>query len=496
MRKIVLMLLLVACSTNPVTGKKELHFVSESMEIKIGESHYELMQQAQGGTYTAEKSIQEYVQKVGEKLAAVSDRPHLPYEFVVLNNSVPNAWSLPGGKIAINRGLLLELNSEAELAAVLSHEIVHSAARHSAKMLERSVLMSAGLIGLSQILKGKKYEDVAIAGAAVGATLGTLKFSRDAELEADKYGIKYMVAAGYDPQAAVELQKLFLKLSKGSRANWFSTLFATHPPSVERIKANEQTVAEYPPGGFMGVEEYQRAMAPLKNSVEAYKNLDQGYQALMNGNTQAALAYADKGLAIEPGEAQLYNLKGKALAKDRNFEEALVNFNRAVQIDDHYFDFYLQKGLAEQKLGKTSAAKQDLERSTALLPSQEAENALGQIEMKLGNPLSAQKHFQIAQQAGSAKQEINYDKFIKVRTSQNNRGEIYLNIDNRSNTPIKNIEILLTFVNSKHAILDKQRVFISQKIPGGSSMTISVKNKTPTKTTKIYAQVLSAEPSN
>ncbi len=489
-------LILTACSRNPVTGKKEIHFISESTEINLGESHYALMQQAQGGTYTAEKSIQEYVEKVGEKLAAVSDRPNLPFEFVVLNNSVPNAWALPGGKIAIYRGLLLELNSEAELAAVLSHEIVHSAARHSAQAMERSVLMSAGLIGLSQILKGKKYEDVALAGAAVGATLGTLKFSRNAELEADKYGIKYMVAAGYDPQAAVELQKLFLKLSKGGRASWFSALFSTHPPSEERIQANEKTVAGYPSGGFMGVTEYQIAMAPLKNSVDAYKDLDQGYQALMNGNVTSAISYADKGIAIEPGEPQLYNLKGKALAKDRNFEEALVNFTKAVQLDGNYFDFYLQKGLAEQKLGQIQAAKQDLEKSTALLPSQEAENALGQIEMKLGNGAAAQKHFQIASQAGSAKQEINYDKFIKIRTSQNSRGEIYLNIDNLSNIPIRNIEILLTFVDSKHAVIDKQRVFISQKISGGSSMTVPIKNKTPPRTAKIYSQVLGAEPTN
>lgn len=121
---------LAGCSTNPVTGRSEITFVGEDTEIRMGEQNYVPMQQSQGGEYDIDPVLTEYVQGVGQKLSAVSDRP-LPYEFVVLNNSVPNAWALPGGKIAINRGLLTELESEAELAAVLGHEIVHAAARHS-----------------------------------------------------------------------------------------------------------------------------------------------------------------------------------------------------------------------------------------------------------------------------------------------------------------------------------------------------------------------------
>ena len=87
--------------------------------------------------------LTKYVNEVGQRLAAVSDRK-LPYEFVVINNSVPNAWALPGGKIAVHRGLLIELNSEAELAAVLGHEIVHAAARHGAKGMERGITPARG----------------------------------------------------------------------------------------------------------------------------------------------------------------------------------------------------------------------------------------------------------------------------------------------------------------------------------------------------------------
>ncbi|MDY6948508.1 MAG: M48 family metalloprotease, partial [Pseudomonadota bacterium] len=116
-------LALGACGVNPVTGKKEIQFISEAQEIKIGEQNYAPTQQSEGGDFDVLPDLTAYVNEVGQKLAKVADR-QLPYEFVVLNNPVPNAWALPGGKIAINVGLLSELKNEAELAAVLGHEIV------------------------------------------------------------------------------------------------------------------------------------------------------------------------------------------------------------------------------------------------------------------------------------------------------------------------------------------------------------------------------------
>ena len=123
--------LLSGCGVNPVTGKQELQFVSEAAELQIGEQQYAPSRHSQGGDLRPFPGVNAYVSEVGQKLAAVSDRA-LPYEFVVLNSSVPNAWALPGGKIAVNRGLLTALKSEAELAAVLGHEIVHSSARQGA----------------------------------------------------------------------------------------------------------------------------------------------------------------------------------------------------------------------------------------------------------------------------------------------------------------------------------------------------------------------------
>jgi predicted Zn-dependent protease len=168
----------------------------------------------------------------------VSDRPNLPFEFVVINDSVPNAWALPGGKLAVNRGLLAELKSEAELAAVLSHEIVHAAARHGASSMERGILLSAGAAVISVLAADKKHADLIDFAAGGGATLLNFRFSRENELEADHYGIGYMVRAGYDPKAAVELQETFVRLSGSKSAGWLAGMFATHPPSQERVEAN------------------------------------------------------------------------------------------------------------------------------------------------------------------------------------------------------------------------------------------------------------------
>ena len=135
----------IGCAVNPVTGVREISLLSPGNEIAMGENDYGPMQQLGGGLYEVDDRVARYVEAVGQRVAAHSDRA-LPYEFVVVNDSTPNAWALPGGKIGIHRGLLVELDNGAELAAILAHEIVHAAAKHSANQIQRELLM--GLFGL------------------------------------------------------------------------------------------------------------------------------------------------------------------------------------------------------------------------------------------------------------------------------------------------------------------------------------------------------------
>jgi predicted Zn-dependent protease len=188
------------CVVNPVTGERELALVSAADEVAIGEAQYAPSRQMQGGDYVIDPALTRYVASVGQRLAAVSDRA-LPYEFVVLN---------PGGKIAINRGLLMELGSEAELAAVLGHEIVHAAARHGALAMQRGMLLQTAVLATAAATGRGDYSGIAVGAATLGAQLINQRNGREAELESDYYGMVYMSRAGYDPQAAVTLQETFL----------------------------------------------------------------------------------------------------------------------------------------------------------------------------------------------------------------------------------------------------------------------------------------------
>src|SRR5690242_20347284 len=308
---------LAACGVNPVTGKKELQFVSEESELKIGEQNYAPARQGEGGDLTVLPELTNYVNGVGQKLAAVSDRK-LPYEFVVLNNSVPNAWALPGGKIAVNRGLLTELQNEAELAAVLGHEIVHAAARHGAKAQERGTLMQVGLaaaqIGAAVGGVDSSVAGVMIQGAGVGAQMIQMKYGRDQELESDHYGMKYMKLAGYDPWGAVTLQETFVRLSEAGgqkQQSWMDGLFASHPPSQERVEKNRKAVEELGRGGDMGVESYMAATKKLREMKPAYDKYDQAQAAAAKKDFATAKTLAAEAAKAVPNEGSFQVLLGQ-----------------------------------------------------------------------------------------------------------------------------------------------------------------------------------------
>ena len=364
--------LALGCMTNPVTGKTEFGFVSEQQEIQIGEQYYSPTRQEQGGDYTVDPELSAYVSEVGQKLAKVSQRPSLPYEFVVINNTVPNAWALPGGKIAVNRGLLLALENEAQLAAVLGHEIVHAAARHGAKSMERGVLLQSAVAGTQIATGGSQWASLAVQSAGLGAQLTSLKYGRDAERESDKYGIEVMQRAGYDPRAAIRLQEIFVELSNNQEPDWLSGLLASHPASQERVENNRKDVEKLlTKGGAPGelyAERYQRTIARLRRSQDAYAAADRGREALVEGNVGEALRLANQAIAIEPREARFHELRGDArLAEDR-YEEAVTNYNRAIERDESYFRPYLLRGVARDKLGDRADARADIESSYRLYP--------------------------------------------------------------------------------------------------------------------------------
>ncbi len=376
---LLLGLIIYGCATNPVTGRTEFTLISEQQEIAIGRQHYAYQQQQQGGAYLLDDEVTRYVREVGEKLAEKSDRPHLPYEFVVINESSWNAWAMPGGKIAINRGLLTSLRNESELAAVLAHEIVHAAARHSAQQMERGMVLQLGVAGAAGLAGDDRRDIVEMVGGVAGG-LGLLRYSRAAEIEADYYGILYMVDAGYDPVGAVTLQEMFAE-NQRSAGGWL----ASHPASVERVRRNREAIERnQTANGYIGENEYRVRTRNLRNQAPAYELYEEGLEALKNNQHQAALRHAREARRLEPREALFYGLEAKTHEAMNNPNDALRAWNEAIRLNSEWFYLHLGRGLLHEKAGRNAQARRDLERSFELLPTQTAKDALERLGVSVG----------------------------------------------------------------------------------------------------------------
>ncbi|GGY83082.1 hypothetical protein GCM10011613_29920 [Cellvibrio zantedeschiae] len=397
---------IVGCAVNPVTGKKEMIFDSVAQDIETGNQNYLPSQQSQGGQYVVDPGLTAYVNQVGKKLAAVvTDGPKLPYEFVVLNNDVPNAWAMPGGKLAINRGLLIQLEDEAQLAAVLGHEIVHAAARHGASAKSQQMVVGAGalLAGVAIANKKSEYGALAVGALAVGANAWNSKYSRDHETQSDIYGIKYMQKAGYDPQAAVELQELFVRMAEKQEPSWLEGLFASHPPSRDRVAANKAEVAKYPKGGARNKEAFQRALSQLKKDKDAYTGYQDAMKAAKAKQYDKALSLADNSIQQQPKETLFWELKGKLLLQKDQNKEAVSALDRAINANPNFFRPYIYRGMAYKELGNSSLAERDLVASQKLLPTQEASEQLGDIALTKGDRGTARAYYeQVAAAGGEA----------------------------------------------------------------------------------------------
>jgi predicted Zn-dependent protease len=466
------------CVINPVTGDRELALVSADQEIAIGEQQYEPSQQMQGGEYVLDPELTEYVASVGQKLAAVSDR-QLPYEFVVLNSSVPNAWALPGGKIAVNRGLLTELESEAELAAVLGHEIVHAAARHGALAMQRGLLLQAALLATQVAAQRSDYGGLTVGAANLGAQLLTMRNSREAELESDHYGMRYMAEAGYDPNAAVALQETFVRLSeeRGGRGGRLATLFASHPPSEERVEKNRETAAMLAQGGDLGRERYQAAMALLHERQPAYDAYDEGREALADDRPREAERAAQEALRLLPQEANIHALLGDIDQHERRYDDAVRHYTDAIERDSEFFYYHLQKGLVHQRLRDWEEARTELETSVDLLPTADAVYALGTLAERRGDRRTALEYYAQAASsnspAGQAAQEAairldlpnNPGNYIQARGGLDNSGQLIIEVANPTRVSITDVVVAVRYADSQGRIREVGRR-VGQLPPG------------------------------
>lgn len=269
---------IAACATNPVTGKSEFTLMSEAEEIRVGgEADKEL--RAEMGVYE-DPALQTYVSGVGMRLAASSQRPNLPWHFAVVDEADINAFALPGGYVYITRGLMAYMDSEAELAGVLGHEIGHVNARHSAQGYTRQVTLLGGAV-LTSILfpKAAPY----VAGGAAGLSILFLKFDRSQELQADRLGAEYSAKVGWSPMGMEGVLEVLSRLEAGTGRRGIPNWLSTHPRSDDRITkidpAVQTLLASAPAGGW------QENREPYLRRIDGLIFGDDPREGLVRGST-------------------------------------------------------------------------------------------------------------------------------------------------------------------------------------------------------------------
>ena len=397
----VLAVLAYSCAVNPVTGRSELALVSftEEEEAALGAKAYVPAVQQQGGFYR-DKPLEDYVQGVGTRIARVSHRPNLGYRYRVLNSSVPNAFALPGGCIVINRGLLVNLKSEAELAAVLGHETGHVTARHSLAGYQRAMAANLLLAGVS-VAAGGKTGVMQISG--ITASLVENGFSRDQEREADWLGIDYMVKAGYSPEGAIRLQEYFYtQLEGGKNPMFVEGLFRTHPFSRERLENARALIAQrYPdtvrnPNYTFNETVFLQKTARLREVQKAYDISDKGDGLLKEKRYPEALDKYREAISRDPSQAPFHSSAGLVHLIQNNFAAADASLRRAIQLDDEYFEPHFLAGALRYQEKDYRGAIPELSRSMDLLPTKQAAAYLSKSYEAIGELQNAKKYAEMA----------------------------------------------------------------------------------------------------
>jgi predicted Zn-dependent protease len=322
------------------------------------------------------------------------------------------------------------------------------------------MLLQGAVLATVVATQSSDYAQLAQLGAGVGAQLITQKYGRDAEREADYYGMKYMSLSGYDTQGAVDLQKTFVKLSEGRRQDWLSGLFASHPPSQERVQNNLRNLTEYPAGGADGRQNFQARLAHLEKTRPAYEAYDKGRKALADGDLALARQLAVKARKLEPRDGHFEALMGDIEQKRGNHRTALTHYGKAIRLNDGFFYYHLQQGIANEQLGNRQQAKQDLDNSIKLLPTANAYNSLGNIarherryqEAKEYYAKAAQDKTATGKQAFAALVELdlsdNPGKYLKVEAGVDKRGRALARVNNATPKPVTGIVLAAQYTDA------------------------------------------------
>ena len=389
--------LMAGCAIDPVTGKKQLMLVSEEQEVQIDQQYSPYQFSADYGT-SQDQKLNRYLNRTGSKMTARTHRTHMPYNFRVVNANYVNAYAFPGGSIACTRGIMLKLDNEAELAALLGHELGHVNARHTAEQMSKGMLTQAVVGGLAAAADTQGYGDLASQLGQVGAGALLASYSRDNEREADALGMEYMVKSGYSSDGMVGLMDMLKSMGK-HEPSAIELMFATHPMSEERYQTAVQTAgnkyksAKTNPlyrerymdntaglrakkGAIDQMQLAEQEMARKKPEAaekhlrRALKKAPNDYTALVmmskNQLIQEKWAvggqYAEMAQQAYPGEAQAYHLSGFANIKLKKYGRALTEFKQFDKVLAGNPNTLFFKGYCYEKMKKYPQAANNYKR--------------------------------------------------------------------------------------------------------------------------------------
>ena len=318
------------CAIDPITGKKQLMLVSEDTEIQI-DKQYSPIQISSDFGEVQDSRLNRYVSQVGNKMAAKSHRTHMPYSFRVVNATYVNAYAFPGGTIAATRGIMLSLENEAELAALLGHELGHVNARHAAEQMSKGQLTQAVVGGVSALAGTQSAALGDLAGQLGQISAGALlaSYSRDNEREADALGMQYMVGAGYGSKGFIGLMEMLNSMSK-HKSTTVDLLFATHPMSQERYDTAVQAANTKYKSALkepLYRERYMDHTAKLRAKKGAIQEIQNGEKQMAKNKFDAASNHFRKALKKAPNDyvalckMSISNLAQKKYAVGRQYAE-------------------------------------------------------------------------------------------------------------------------------------------------------------------------------
>ncbi|MGI6655765.1 MAG: M48 family metalloprotease [Desulfobulbus sp.] len=364
--------LLSGCAVNPVTGENQLMMVSEGEELQIDRRQSPRQFSNDYGP-TQDARLNQYVNQVGREVAARSHRPGMPYSFRVVNAPHINAYAFPGGSIAATRGILAEMENEAELAALFGHEIGHVAARHTAQQASKGMLTNMVLTGATIATSAAGYGAGAdliqnLGGLGAGAYLAS--YSRDHEREADALGMRYMTAAGYTPAGMVDLMQVLVENNR-RRPSALEMMFSTHPMSNERLAtARKEVATTYSAYTNQRVnrERYMDETASVRKLKPMLDALQKGSAAMNRKNANEAGRYFQQALQQKPDDytALLMMAKYRMSVRDNKAAERFAR--QAMQVYPQEAQAYLVSGVTALNNRNYSAAYQTLTQYDRIMP--------------------------------------------------------------------------------------------------------------------------------